>query len=154
MNIDDKDRHILDIIQEDGRIPNKEIAAQVGLTPSATSERLKKLRESGLIRAIEARLDDKMVDRSLLAFVMVRTSEMASSDCIGNELAKIPEVQEVFNVAGEDCYLLKVRTKNTLSLSRLLREQIGAIEQVTSTRTTIVMESFKETSRIPLNGSA
>jgi Lrp/AsnC family leucine-responsive transcriptional regulator len=68
----------------------------------------------------------------------------------GPSLAEIPEIQEVYNVAGEDCYLIKVRTRDTQTLGRLLRDKVGAIKSVVSTRTTIVMESYKESLKLPM----
>ena len=151
--IDSIDRKILTVLQQDGRMANKEIARLVGLVPSATSERLRKLRERGVIKSFEVRLDPEKVARGLVAFVFVRTDEVGSASNVGKELAKIADVQEVYNIAGEDCYLIKARTRNTQTLSRLLREKISSIESVISTRTTIVMESYKETCAIPLENS-
>lgn len=149
--MDSKDREILEILQQDGRVANKEIAARVGLTASATSERMKKLIESGAIQGFETRINEAAIGYGLIAFVFVKTDEIAGQMVIGDELAKIPEAQEVFNVAGEDCYLIKVRTQSPKTLSNLLREKIGAIDGVVSTRTTIVMEAFKETCKLPLS---
>ena len=148
--LDHLDRRILALLQEDGRMANKEVAARVGLVPSATSERLRKLRDRGYIQSIEARLDPRKVEFSMLAFVFVRTNELVGGMKTGTVLATIPEVQEVYNVAGEDCYLIKVRTKDTQSLSHLLRDKVGKIESVTSTRTTIVLEAYKETCALPV----
>jgi len=148
--LDEMDRKILTVLQEDGRMPNKEISNRVGLVPSATSERLRKLKERGFIKAFETRLDTEKIGYGLVAFVFVKTSEMAHGSHIGEQLAEVPEAQEVFNVAGEDCYLVKIRTKNTSSLGRILREKIGVIPEVLSTRSTIVMESYKETCAIPI----
>ena len=72
--IDIIDKKILRFIQEDGRLSNKEIAAEIGLVPSATSERVKKLKENGYIQRYEVRLDPARLDNELLAFVFVRTS--------------------------------------------------------------------------------
>lgn len=155
MSLDELDRRILTVLQEDGRMANKEIARRIGLVPSATSERLRKLRERGVISRFETRLDPVLVGCGLLAFVFVRTDEMVKGKSTGEDLAEIPEVLEVFNVAGEDCYLIKVRTKDPSSLSTVLREKVGSIETVISTRTTIVLESYKETVSLPLgNGHA
>ncbi len=150
MTIDDIDRKILDALQEDSRMPNKEIAGRVNLAPSATSERLKKLRENGVIDAFETRINADKIGFGLVAFVFVRTSEMAKGWTTGRKLAEIPEVQEVFNVSGEDCYLIKVRAHDPKALGKLLREKVGSIPSVVSTRSTIVMDIFKETCRLPL----
>jgi Lrp/AsnC family leucine-responsive transcriptional regulator len=66
------------------------------------------------------------------------------------ELARIPEVLEVHHVAGEDCYLLKVRTRDAEHLGQLLRQQIASTPSVTSTRTTIVLETVKEDPRVTI----
>ena len=112
---------------------------------------IKALKERGFIKSFETRLDTEKIGYGLVAFVFVKTNELAHGSHIGQELAKVPEVQEVFNVAGEDCYLVKIRTKNTSSLGRILREKIGVIPEVLSTRSTIVMESYKETCSIPID---
>lgn len=151
--IDDTDRKILTILQENARIANSEIAERIGMAPSATFERLRKLERRGVIKGYEVRLDPAKLDCSLVAFIMVRTNELAGEQMAGPELVKIPEVLEVYNVAGEDCYLLKVRTGSPTELSRLIRERIGRIPAVHSTRTTIVMETYKETIALPLTKS-
>ena len=149
--IDVLDQEILKTLQEDGRMSNKELAYKVGLAQSATSERLRKLRERGWISKFEVRLDAARLGFGLVAFIFVRTNEIVSGCQIGDRLAAIEEVQEVFNVAGEDCYLIKVRVKNPEALGRLLRDKIGVIESVATTRTTIVMETYKETCKLPLS---
>lgn len=148
--LDAIDRQILDLLQQDGRMANKEISHHVGLVQSATCERLRKLRERGIIRSYEVRIDPEKVSCPLVAFVFVRTDEVPGDWDAGKAMSEIPEVQEVYNIAGEDCYLLKIRTKNTRTLSRLLRKRIGGLESVVSTRTTIVMESYKETTNVTL----
>lgn len=150
--IDGKDLEILSIIQNEARMPNAEIARRVGLAPSAVLERIRKLESRGIINGYEARLAPKELDLGLLAFVFVRVTEgQLGSVEIGRQLAEIPEVQEVHHVAGEDCYLLKVRARDTEALWRLIKERLGAIRSISSTRTTIVFHSIKETSQIPLN---
>ena len=142
--IDEIDRQILNILQSEARITNADIARRVGLAPSATLERTRKLEKKGILRAYEARLDPGAVGLGLLAYVFVRTDEDLSDHSTGDHLAKLEEVQEVHHVAGEDCYLAKVRTKNPESLGRLLREKFGSIPTVLSTRTTVVLETVKE----------
>ena len=149
--IDEKDREILAIVQDNARTNNAEIARRVGMAPSATLERLRKLEKRGVIEGYEARLDPRSIGLGLLAFVYVRTRESMDEDFpTGEALARLPEVQEIHHVAGEDCYLIKVRAESTEALGRLLRERLGSIESVLSTRSTIVLETIKESSRLPL----
>jgi Lrp/AsnC family leucine-responsive transcriptional regulator len=148
--IDGIDRRILAILQENGRTPNAEIARQVGMAPSAVFERIRKLETQGVIRAYEARLDPRALGLDTVAFVLVRVDERLRESPTGERLKEIPGVQEVHHIAGEDCYLVKVRTEDTEALGRLLRERIGAIDSVRSTRTTIVLGSVKESAGLPL----
>lgn len=147
--IDDIDVQILDIIQQDARIANAEIARQVGLAPSAVLERLRKLEDRGVLNGYTARIDPRQVGLGLTVFVNVRTSECGSD--AGRAIAEIPEVLEVHDVAGEDCLLLKIRTKDTEELGKLLREKIKSVPTVIGTRTTVVLQTFKETNALPLD---
>lgn len=148
--MDNIDKEILNIIQQDARIANAEIARQVGLAPSAVLERVKKLEERGIIKGFETKLDATQLDFGLTAFVAVRTHECCSET--DKFLAEIPEVLEVHDVAGEDSYFLKVRVKNTEHLSTLLRQRLKNVPNVASTKTTIVLQTIKETSVLPLRG--
>jgi Lrp/AsnC family leucine-responsive transcriptional regulator len=148
--IDDIDGKILSILQNDARTSNAEIARRLAMAPSAILERIRKLETRGLIDGYEARLNPKALDMGLLAFIYVRADERIGSREIGDELAAIPEVQEVHHIAGEDCYLLKVRVADTNALSDLLRQRLGPIDAIRSTRTTIVLSTIKETAQIPL----
>lgn len=147
---DDTDRAILTILQDDARTSNAEIARRLGMAPSAILERIRKLEGRGLIRGYEARLDPESLHLGLLAFIFVRADEPVGSPNVGAVLARIPAVQEVHHITGEDCYLVKVRVASTAELGRLLRERFGAVPGVRSTRTTIVLNSIKESSRLPL----
>ena len=147
--INDIDKKILNIIQQDARVANAEIARQVGLAPSAVLERIRKLEERGIIRGYATEINAAQVGFGLTAFVFVRTNECG--DGTDRLLAKIPEVLEVHDVAGEDSYLLKVRAESPESLARLLREKIKAVPNVLSTRTTVVLQTVKETTALPLD---
>ena len=148
--INEIDKQILTILQENARTPNAEIARQIGMAPSAILERIRKLEERGVIRGYGVRLNGRALGLGLLAFVLVRTDELSVEEDAAQQLARMPEVLEVHHIAGEDCFLIKVRTADTESLGRLLREQIGAIESVRSTRTTIVLHTAKETEALPV----
>lgn len=148
--IDPMDLRILAILQEEGRLANAEIARRVGLAPSAVFERVRKLEASRLIRGYHARLDPHPLKRGLLAFIFVTANEAVKRADCARLLAEIPETLEVHNVAGEDCYLVKVRVESPEALGKLLREKFGAIPQVTATRSTLVLETYKETIALPL----
>jgi Lrp/AsnC family transcriptional regulator, leucine-responsive regulatory protein len=146
--IDVVDIQILSILQDDGRISNAEIARQIGLAPSAVLERIRKLEDRQIIKGYFTRVDPRHLGLALTVFVSVRTSECGGG--VEEALSGIPEVLEVHDVAGEDCYLIKVRTKDTEALGRLLRERIKLIPKVIGTRTTVVLQTYKETTTVPL----
>jgi Lrp/AsnC family leucine-responsive transcriptional regulator len=147
--IDNIDGSILDILQYNARTTQTELAKAVGLAPSAVLERLRKLESKG-IKDYVALIDPHVVDRGMLAFVAVRTSEHGPDMPSAYELSRIPEVLEVHHVAGDDCYLLKVRARDPEHLGQILRQQIASTPSVTSTRTTIVLETVKEDPRISI----
>lgn len=149
--VDDIDQRILALLQENARVSNADIAREVGMAPSATLERVRKLEERGLLLGYEARLDPALLGRGLTAFIFVRSADMRGETSAAERLAALDAVQEVHHVAGEDCFLVKVRAADTHDLHRLIRDEIGSIPQVTSTRTTIVLETVKETLKIPLD---
>jgi Lrp/AsnC family leucine-responsive transcriptional regulator len=148
--INDLDRQILTILQRNSRTSNAEIARKVGLAPSAVFERIRKLEERGVLQSYTARIEPHEVGLSLVAFTFVRSNDRPGGIQTAEKLAEIPEVLEVHHVAGEDCFLVKVRAADTEALGRLLRERLGKIGTITSTRTTIVLETVKETSELPI----
>jgi Lrp/AsnC family leucine-responsive transcriptional regulator len=152
--MDEIDIAILSILQDDARTSNAEIARRVGMAPSAVFERIRKLEERGVIQGYTARIDPQALGLGLLAFVFVRSEEGLGAPETERALAALPEVQEVHHVAGEDCFLVKVRLADTAALGRLLRDGVGGIKTVRSTRSTIVLETVKETSHLPLTSGA
>jgi Lrp/AsnC family leucine-responsive transcriptional regulator len=148
--INEIDKQILMILQQNARTSNAELARQVGLVPSAVLERVRKLEERGIIEGYSVRLNARKLGLGLVAFVFVRTDDYVREDKAAGQLAAIPEVLEVHHVAGEDCFLVKVRAEDTEQLGRILREKIATIKSVRSTRTTIVLNTSKETRELPL----
>lgn len=151
LQIDDTDRRILSMLQANARTANAEIARQVGLTASAVFDRVRKLEEKGVLAGYTARVDAASLGLGLVAFILVRLRDDAHCVSAGDEIAKIPGVQEVHDVAGEDCYLVKVRAADTEALGRLLRERFNALKAVRSTKTTIVLHTVKESAELPID---
>lgn len=149
-SLDSIDLRMLALLQEDARTSNAEIGREVGLVASAIFQRLRKLETLEVIQGYETRIDPRAVGLDLTAFLFVKTDEPVGDREAALRLAELPEVQEVHLVAGEDCYLVKVRVADTADLGRLLREKVGVIGSVQSTRTTIVLETVKETGKLPL----
>jgi Lrp/AsnC family leucine-responsive transcriptional regulator len=152
-NIDEIDRQILTLLQDNARMTQTEIAKGVGLAPSAVLERIRKLEGRGVITGYVALIDPHVIDQRMLAFVAVRTNAVGDEEReVAARLAAIPEVLEVHYVAGDDCLLLKMRARDAEHVGHLLRNQVSAIPGVRSTRTTIVLGSMKESPRLPIPG--
>lgn len=149
--IDDVDREILTMLQENARIPNAEIARRVGMAASAIHERIRKLEEADVIRGYTARLDPRVLGYGLTAFVRMTAAEMGRGADILARLKEIPEVQEAHLVVGQDCFLVKVRVRDTDALAGLLGEKLQRIDAVGSTQTTIVLRTIKETTAVPVD---
>ena len=148
--MDAVDRQIVELLQENGRIPNAEIARRVGMAPSAVLERVRKLEDRGVVEGYTARVNARALGFGLTAFLFVRAEEPRGALETADRLATLPGVQEVHHVAGEDCLLVKLRVADTDALGRLLRDEVGAIPTVRSTRTTIVLGTVKESTVLPV----
>jgi len=148
--IDETDLKILTILQQNARTSNAEIARQVEMAPSAVLERIRRLESRGVIQGYETRINPEALGLGVLAFVFVRSTDFDGEAKTAELLAGIPEVLDAHHIAGEDCFLLKVRSPDAKTLGRLLRERIGGTGSVQSTRTTIVLETVREESRLPL----
>ena len=148
--LDPIDARIIEALQRNGRVAQVEIAREVGLAPSAVLERMRKLEARGVIRGYTALVSAKALGLPMLAFVAVRTTEVAGEETVGQELARLEEVLEAHHVAGDDCFLVKVRARDAEHLGEILKTSIGRIAGVRSTRTTIVLGSLKESVQLPL----
>ena len=148
--LDRIDRQILQLLRQDGRMSHAAIAKVVGLSGPAVHERIRKLESRGVIAGYTVVLDPQALDRDNVAFVMVTLSEgneFAADDPIVARICDEPDVLEFHRIAGQDCYLVKIRTSTTKELERLLR-RIRSIRGVARTRTTICLSTELETPTI------
>lgn len=144
--LDAIDRQILQLLRADGRMSHAQIAKEVGLSGPAVHERVRKLEQRGVIEGYTAILDPYVLDRSHVAFVMVTLSEgneFALDDPIVARICEEPDVLEFHRIAGEDCYLIKIRSATNKDLEQVLR-RIKQIRGVARTRTTIVLSTELE----------
>lgn len=144
ISLDKIDLAILRLMQENSRISNVHMAKELEMAPSAVLERVRKLEQKNVITQYTTRINPAAIDLKLLAFISMKASHSLGCTTTATELAKIREVQEVHIIAGEDCYLVKVRTADSASLMALMRDSFSKITTITSIRTTIVLETIKE----------
>ena len=132
-------------MQSNARISNADLAREVNMAPSAVLERVKKLEQKKIIKQYNTVIDPVAVQQKLLAFIFIKSKEgFTCSKDTAQHLAAIPEVQEVHHIAGEDCFLVKVRTADSAGLMQLMRNGLQKIPNILSTKTTIVLETVKE----------
>lgn len=148
--IDEIDHKILVILQEKARIPNAEVARQVGMAPSAVLERIRKLEERGIIEGYEVRLNPQPFRQGLTAFVQLSVQHKCHAN-LATALTRITGVQDVHQVAGDDGYLLKLRVSDNAELGRILAHEVCALEGIVATKTSIVLNTIKESRRIDLD---
>jgi Lrp/AsnC family transcriptional regulator, leucine-responsive regulatory protein len=146
--VDEIDRKILELLQCNAKLSNAEIAEKVGLTMSSVHERVKKLERKGIIKGYVAVVDPDKLGKQLLAFVRLNVnSHETASGPIGALCQAEPDIMECHNVAGEDCYILKVRAEGPKQLERLLSAIHGSAEASRSV-TNIVLSTHKESTRV------
>ena len=148
--IDDTNLRILEILQENARTTTSEIGRRLGIAQSAVHERIRKMQERGLIEGFTTRLSTSHLGLKLTAFVLVRTLGHDDAVRVAAALTAIDEVQEVHHVAGEDCLLIKVRVEDNAALWELFKQRIRPIDGISGMRTTIVLETAKDSSDLPL----
>jgi Lrp/AsnC family leucine-responsive transcriptional regulator len=153
--IDEIDRQILTLLQDDARLSNAAIAEQVGLTASTIFERIKKLEKRGVIKKYVAIVDPAEVGRPITAFVRLTVGATVEGNYVDTkrQLTDIcqaePEIVECHTVAGEDCYILKARVATPQRLESLI-ERIRCHTLVTRTTSNIVLSTFKEDTKVAI----
>ena len=150
--IDRTDRMILSILQREGRISNLELADRIGLSPTATSDRMRRLVKEGLVTGFGARLDPHRLGFGLLVFVEVLLDKTTPDifDLFAAAVNRAPEVLECHMVAGGFDYLLKTRVRDMGSYREFLGKVLLGLPGVRETRTYAVMEEVKTDGPLPL----
>jgi Lrp/AsnC family transcriptional regulator, leucine-responsive regulatory protein len=142
------DLQIVALLQEDARHTQQEIARKVGLSQPTVADRIRKLEEAKVILGYTARVDPRKLGKDITAFIGVAIEHPKYFEAFARKVQALPEVLECHRVAGQESYLLKVRSDNTGTLDRLLVEGLRTIPGVTGTQTTIVLASTKEDAHV------
>jgi Lrp/AsnC family transcriptional regulator, leucine-responsive regulatory protein len=148
MTLDAIDYKLLDLLQQDARMTQMEMAAAVGLSQPAVAERMRKLEQEAIITGYTARVDGRKLGKDITAFIGVRIEHPKYNAGFGKRVLAIPDVLECHRITGPDSYLLKVVTEDTQSLDSLISDLLRHIPGVTRTLTTVVTSSIKEGSHI------
>ncbi|MCW5690057.1 MAG: Lrp/AsnC ligand binding domain-containing protein [Pseudolabrys sp.] len=150
--IDKTDRRLLAELQRDGRIAVVALAEKLGLSPTATTERLRRLARDGFILGYSARLNPEKLDRGLLVFIEVKLDRTTPDvfDRFAKAVARAPEVLECHMVAGGFDYLVKIRVADMHAYRRFLGDVLLALPGVRESHTYAVMEEVKNSAALPI----
>jgi Lrp/AsnC family leucine-responsive transcriptional regulator len=146
--MDELDFRLVDLLQRDGRATQLELSRAVGLSQPAVAERIRKLEERGVITGYAARVDATKLGKDITAFIGVSIEHPKYFEGFAKKVLALPDVLECHRVAGQDSYLLKVKSANTRTLDSLLVETLRTIAGVTRTQTVIVLSSIKEDTHV------
>ncbi|MFB6082277.1 MAG: Lrp/AsnC family transcriptional regulator [Halanaeroarchaeum sp.] len=148
-SIDDVDRHILKILQSDGRTALSEIARRLDMGSATIHERVRSLEEQGYIREYRAVLDPQLLGIDQVAFVQVETEPGRFSE-VAERIAEHRDVQEVHEITGEADLLVKVRVEETDDLTAFLAT-LGESDGVRKSATNVSLRTVKEEGRLNLS---
>jgi len=147
MRLDEKDKQLLSILQEKGRATLKELSRLTGMRETTIFARIKRLEREGIIKEYRAILDPKALGKGTTAFILIKydPSFGFTQREVAEKISKLPEIQEVYIIAGDWDMIAKIREKDVESLGRIVLDKIREIEGVKETVSLIVFESIKET---------
>jgi Lrp/AsnC family leucine-responsive transcriptional regulator len=147
LELDAIDLQILDLLQDQGRIPLVKLGEQVGLSSPSVIDRVKKLEDSGIITGYHASVDARRLGKDVTAFIGVSIAHPKVISMFEHTVALLDDVLECHHVTGEHTLLLKVKSNNTSSLERLI-STIRSIEGVSRTETMVVLSTHMERATI------
>ena len=155
--LDDIDRKILRLLQDNGRLSIAALSDEVGLTPTPLRQRIEKLEQSGAIEGYSARVNAKAVGRSTLAFVHVSLKEhtLAVHQAFLRHVVTLPEVIEAHHLAGEQDFLLKVVVRDIAEMEMFILHRLptpsSGVGRISST---FVLSSAKDRGPIPIDDAS
>lgn len=148
-DLDDIDRQILALMQENCRLPLAKIGEKVGLSPPSVMERVKKLEDGGIITAYRAVVNARLLGKDITAFIGVSTGQPHAIDTFEREIESLDDVLECHHVTGSHTMILKAKTRNTSSLEELI-SRIRSIAGVVRTETMVVLSTHTERIQVPV----
>lgn len=154
MQLDRYDRRILEVLQEDGRISNQDLAERIGLSPSPCLRRVRALEEGGVIAGYRAALDAKALGLSLMALIHISMDRHTPErfENFEAKVATIPEIMECLLITGQDAdYQIKAVVRDMDAYQELLLNRITRIEGVTGVHSSFVLRRVIDRSALPLD---
>ena len=134
--LDPTDIAIIEVMQENGRIAISELGRRIGLSQPATSERVKRLEDKGIISGYGARIDAAAIGLGMMAVIRLRTTHEHIRACL-KLFSEMPHIMEVLRLTGEDCFLLKVLVPTPAELETI----VDTIARYGAVTTSLVLRS-------------
>jgi len=152
MKLDELDFKILKILQNTGRITNAKLAQQLGISPPAMLDRVKRLENSGVISGFVALLDRKKVGIGVIAFVSVSLTvhQLSSLDNFKRTISTLDEVLECYQISGDNDFILKVALESLDVYSDFVMNKLTGIEGIQNIRSSFVLDTIKNSTALPI----
>ncbi|SHK16179.1 Lrp/AsnC family transcriptional regulator [Chryseobacterium polytrichastri] len=149
-SVDEKDLSILRLLQKDAKLSIRDIAARINLSPTPTHERIKRMEKLGIIKEYTAIVDRKKVNKGMMVVCMIALNAHNKSIATKfiEEVSKLKEVVEFYNISGEFDFMLKILAPNMDEFHDFFVNQLSEIEGIGQTKSIFVMNSIKESSQI------
>jgi DNA-binding Lrp family transcriptional regulator len=151
--LDQIDRNILAILQDEGRITNVELAGRVGLTAPPCLRRVRTLEETGVIRGYHAELEPAALGFGITVFAMVSLKSQAEADLLAFEehVAALPEVRECHMLNGEIDFVLKIVAHDLQAFQHFLTSHLTPAPNVGSVKTSLTIRTAKQIPGVPVD---
>lgn len=153
VKLDPIDKQIIAIVQQEGRIANNELAKRIGLTTTPTLERVRRLEREKVIEGYSATINKELVGKGFTAFVKVTLSvhQLNLLEEFTTAVKEIPEILACYHTTGDGDFLLHVVAKDTKDYELLMRNKLTTLPDVERLHTSIVLNTIKEESSIPVH---
>ena len=152
MKIDNIDRKILRMLQENSKITNAYLSKQIGLSPAPTLERVRKLEKKGIISGYHAQLNLSKIGLGVSTFVLVSLKEhnKKNINIFLDKINKVKNVIECHHITGTGDFILKVVSENIASYQKLMLDKVSEIEATDSLKSMVILSTFKDNKVMPL----
>ncbi|MFO7719819.1 MAG: Lrp/AsnC family transcriptional regulator [Gillisia sp.] len=152
MHLDDTDKKILQKLQKNSKITNKELSNGLNLSVTAVFERIKRLERNGVISGYVALVKPDKVEKAFMVLTQIKLVQHTKNNVIQFELevVNLPEVLECYHVSGEYDYILKVLVKDMEAYREFMLTKLTNLEHIGSTQSTFIISSVKSTTALPL----
>ncbi len=152
MKLDQTDKLLLSLLQEDSKKTNKELSLKLNLSVTAVFERIRKLERAGVVGKYVALVDPGKIEKSFLAFCQIKLVQHTKTNVteFESQVSGLSEVLECFHVSGEYDYILKVMVKDMHAYREFMLNKLTALKHIGSTQSTFAISPVKNTTALPL----